>query len=437
MVHPIKKMIEKRKEGIKCAMPSYCSANELVIEAIMEEAKRYEDIVLIEATANQVNQFGGYTGMQAADFAEYVYQIAKRVGLDKSRIVLGGDHLGPLTWSGETEKIAMGKAVDLVKMFIEAGFTKIHLDTSMKLGSDSPSEKLDIRKIAERGAALYLVCQEAYKKRKAQHSDAIKPVYVIGSEVPIPGGGHGKEEIEITSVSDFETTIKIYSEIFEEYGIHDAWDNIVAIVVQPGVEFSDANVCMYNRVKAYPLSQVIEKYKNIVFEGHSTDYQSAALLKEMVEDGVAILKVGPALTFSLREALFALHKIEKEILGRENSEFENVLEKTMLEKSENWEKHYHGNEKELYLSRKYSFSDRSRYYLGEDVVKNAIDTMLDNLDRVEIPLTLICQYMPVQYKRVRDGIIKNNARALAKDAVVNILYDYEYATKENYSIQYR
>ena len=95
--HPIRKMIEKRKKGIFCALPSYCSANELVIEAIMEEAGRNDDFVLIEATANQVNQYGGYTGMQAADFVAYINEIADRVGFDKERLMLGGDHLGPLT----------------------------------------------------------------------------------------------------------------------------------------------------------------------------------------------------------------------------------------------------------------------------------------------------------------------------------------------------
>lgn len=81
--HPIRKMIEKRKKGIFCALPSYCSANELVIEAILEEAGRQDDLVLIEATANQVNQYGGYTGMQASDFVAYIYDIAQKVHFDK------------------------------------------------------------------------------------------------------------------------------------------------------------------------------------------------------------------------------------------------------------------------------------------------------------------------------------------------------------------
>lgn len=440
MMHPIRKMIEKRKLGINCGFPSYCSANEIVIEAIMEEAKRYDDIVLVEATANQVNQYGGYTGMQASDFVKYVYSIADKTGFDRDKIILGGDHLGPLVWSDEPEKVAMEKAEVLVRSFVKAGFTKIHLDTSMRLLEDSRSEPLSTERIAERGAVLYMACMEEYRSLLLKEPSAPEPVFVIGSEVPVPGGEQEeKKEVEVTSAGDFERTILSYTQAFERHGIRDAWKHIVAVVVQPGVEFSDSSVCMYDRIKAHELNMAVKKYPDLVLEGHSTDYQKARLLKEMVEDGTGILKVGPALTFALREALFSLHKIEKEILpkGRKDSDFINILEKTMLEHSDNWKKHYHGNEHELYLARKYSFSDRCRYYLGEKEVKKAMETLFYNMEDVAIPLNMLCQYMPVQYKRVRDGIIRNDARVLARDAVVQVIYDYEYATKENYSIEYR
>lgn len=438
--HPIRKMIEKRKKGIFCALPSYCSANELVIEAIMEEAGRNDDFVLIEATANQVNQYGGYTGMQAADFVAYINEIADRVGFDKERLMLGGDHLGPLTWNGESEETAMEKADCLVRSFVKAGFTKIHLDTSMRLGSDDAGSWPDTDKIAERGVRLYQACEETYREKLKTNPQAMEPIYVIGSEVPIPGGGQDEEgEIKVTSPADFEETIQAYTKAFERHGIRDAWDHIAAVVVQPGVEFSDSGVCKYDRVKAHELCRAVKRYPDLVMEGHSTDYQGAKLLREMAEDGVGILKVGPALTFSLREALFSLHKIEKEVLpsGKKDSDFINVLEKTMLDKSDNWKKHYHGSEQELFLARKYSFSDRCRYYLGEAPVKEAISLLFRNLDETGIPLNMLCQYLPIQYKRVRDGIVRNEARALAKDAVVNIMYDYEYATKENWQIEYR
>ena len=52
-MNPIKEVL-KRQRGIA----SYCTSNELVLEACMEEAGK-DGYVLVEATANQVNQFGG------------------------------------------------------------------------------------------------------------------------------------------------------------------------------------------------------------------------------------------------------------------------------------------------------------------------------------------------------------------------------------------
>lgn len=438
-MHPIKEMIEKRKKGIPCAMPSYCSANRFVIEAVLEEADRHGDTVLIEATANQVNQFGGYTGMKAEDFVKFVHDIADGINFDKRRIILGGDHLGPLTWCEETESEAMKKSVDLVKSYVRAGFTKIHLDTSMKLADDSGEEKLATEVIAQRGAVLYRACDEAFEELAAEKPEAVRPVFVIGSEVPVPGGSQEAEDsVEVTSVEDFEDTIHTYKKVFEREGLSKAWDDIVAVVVQPGVEFGDSSICMYDRIKAYALCQAVKKYPNLVFEGHSTDYQTARHLKEMAEDGIAILKVGPALTFALREALFSLSMIEDELTEEnERSHFIEVLENTMLKNPANWRKHYHGDEKDLELARKYSFSDRSRYYLGEAEVAQAQEKLFANLAKAQIPMNMLYQYMPVQYKRVRDARVKKDVVSLAKDAVVNIVYDYNYAAKENDSYSWR
>ncbi|MFL1089387.1 class II D-tagatose-bisphosphate aldolase non-catalytic subunit, partial [Acinetobacter baumannii] len=92
--------------------------------------------VLIEATSNQVNQFGGYTGMQPADFRDFVYNIARTVGFPAERIILGGDHLGPNCWQDEPAAVAMEKSIDLIKAYVAAGFSKIHLDASMSCADD-------------------------------------------------------------------------------------------------------------------------------------------------------------------------------------------------------------------------------------------------------------------------------------------------------------
>lgn len=428
-------MLEKRRKGMKFAgIPSFCTASDLVIEACFRQAVRFDDCVLVEATANQVNQYGGYTGMKPADYRDFVYGIADRVGFPRERIILGGDHLGPLTWQNEPEKEAMEKSVELVKLFVAAGFKKIHLDTSMRVADDSVDERLSDETIARRGAVLYEACEEAYQELLKENPQEIRPVFIIGSEVPIPGGAQEAEDsISVTKPEDVEKTLAVYKQEFEKRGLKNAFDNIIGIVVQPGVEFGDAEVFSYDRVKAAELTGAMKKYENIIMEGHSTDYQSPKALKEMVEDGIAILKVGPALTFSLREGLFALSMIEKQLVPEEKqADFIEVMEKLMMENPSNWQKHYHGTTEQLAIKRKYSFSDRCRYYFAQPELKEAVGKLFDNLSEAEIPLSMLRQYMPIQYVKVRDGILPLEARELALDCVVHVVEDYNYATKLNY-----
>jgi len=432
----LRDMIAKRKSGIAYGVASFCTANAIVIEAIMEQAKRFDDTVLIEATANQVNQYGGYTGMKPADFREFVYEIADRINFPRARIVLGGDHLGPLVWANENEAEAMEKSIELVKLMVSAGYKKIHLDTSMRLSDDSKTKLLSDEIIAERAARLYKSCEEAYQELKMKNPNELRPVYIIGSEVPIPGGAQAEEDcISVTKPEAVEKTIAIYKQEFEKYGLEDAFKNVIGVVVQPGVEFGDDSIFHYDPVKAAALCQSIKMYDGIVLEGHSTDYQSPVKLKKMVEDGIAILKVGPALTFALRKGLFALSMIEKELIPEENRiNFEELLEKIMLENSGNWEKHYHGTEKEQAIKRKYSFSDRCRYYFAQPEIQKAIDRLIDNINSVDIPLGLLYQYMPVQYIKVRDGKLEKEAKKLIMDNVIEIIDSYNFATKYNYMI---
>ncbi len=423
MENILKQMV--KGEGSTRGIASYCTANALVIEALLFHAKQSQQPVLIEATANQVNQYGGYTGMTPQDFADFVYHIADQMGCNRNLIFLGGDHLGPLTFRHLPEEEAMEKAKVLVREYVQAGFTKIHLDTSMKLVSDEKEQPLSTKIVAKRGAELYQVCKEALSGMKG----AEKPVFIIGSEVPIPGGATEAEEgISVTKVEDFIDTVETYQGVFGEYGLLDAWENIVAVVVQPGVEFGDSQVFSYHREEAKNLCASLKAYPSLVFEGHSTDYQTKEKLREMVEDGIAILKVGPALTFRLREALFSLSFMEKELIPKEEQAgFIEVLEKIMLEEPENWIHHYHGSDEEIALARKYSYSDRCRYYLSNVHVQGAIEKLFQNFSEITIPLNLLHQFMPNQYEKVVRGEIKNQARRLVYDAVLEVVAAYEYA----------
>ena len=149
MKHPLQEMMDKRRQGIRCGIPSYCSANELVIEIALRRAKERNIPVLIEATANQVNQFGGYTGMKPADFYQMVLKMARDIDLSENMMILAGDHLGPLTWQKLPEAEAMKNSVELVYRYARAGFTKIHLDLSLIHISGLVGSEMCIRDRAE------------------------------------------------------------------------------------------------------------------------------------------------------------------------------------------------------------------------------------------------------------------------------------------------
>ncbi len=177
----------------------------------------------------------------------------------------------------------------------------------------------------------------------------------------------------------------------------------------------------------------IKDFPNLVFEGHSTDYQTKYKLRELVEDGVGILKVGPGMTYAMREALFALSYMEEMMFhGREDeaSHFIEVLEKAMMAEPKNWQKHYHGDDNELWFKRKFSFSDRSRYYMPNPEVAAAKEKLIANLRKEGISLAALSQFMPIQYTKVREGKLANDPEALILDRITNTIDEYLFASHQ-------
>ncbi len=430
----MREIVKLQKQGESVGIYSACTGNALVLEACMRHAVKTNTVLLIEATANQVDQYGGYTGMKPADFMDMIKKLSEKTGLPMERVILGGDHLGPLTFAGYDEEKAMSESRELIRQYVLAGFTKIHIDTSMKVASDDPDTRLSDEVISKRGAELAAVAEEAYKELKAKDPDAKHPVYIVGSEVPIPGGSQDAVDtgVQVTKVSDFKATVKAFEKAFADRGVSEAWEYVMGVVVQPGVEEKDAGCTEYDRSKATELMASIKEYPALVFEGHSTDYQTKIKLRELVEDGVGILKVGPGLTFALREGLFALAYAEKELYASEpekQSGFMEKLDAAMKAEPKYYRNHYHGTDAEIDLKRKFSFSDRCRYYLPDEKVQDAIDTLFANF-KDGVPLNLLSQFMPIQYTKVREGVLANEPKALVFDRVANTVDEYLYGTRQ-------
>jgi D-tagatose-1,6-bisphosphate aldolase subunit GatZ/KbaZ len=427
----LRDIVAAQHRGKSRGIYSICSSHPVVIDASIEQALRDESALLIESTSNQVNQYGGYTGMTPVDFRNFVLSRCRDRGMNENRIILGGDHLGPIPFNLEPADSAMDKACAMVRDFVEAGFVKIHLDASIPLGGEKAVEP---ELVAERCARLCSVCEESHSRMMIQKS-CPAPLYIIGTEVPVPGGSDEVEEgVRVSSAEDLEETIRLNREAFLRTNLHDAWDRVIAVVVQPGVEFGDRSVLEYNREDAYALSRKLSDYayEQLVFEAHSTDYQAAPRMREMVEDGFAILKVGPGLTYAFREAVLLLTKIENELCTLNRSMVPSglfeTLEEVMLSNPRYWQSYYTGSKEEQAFKRRYSLFDRIRYYWSDGRVKASYGRLIDNMQKSDIPDTLLSQYLPSQYRKVREGLLGRAPQDLIRDRVREVIADYAFAT---------
>lgn len=375
-------LIARNRGGEPIGLPCFCTANEHVLRSVLSYAARTGLPTVIEATCNQVNQEGGYTGMTPQDFMVWLDGMAREAGVPMDQLVLGGDHLGPNPWRSEPLDHAMEKARELVRLYVEAGFTKIHLDASMACGGEpNPS----FEQIAEQAADLCAVAE-------AHAPDPDKLIYVIGTEVPVPGGeSEEPDALDVTSVARFENTIQTHRDAWTARGLNAAWSRIVSVVTQPGVDFGHTSIYPFQPEKAKPLAAAILSQDGLTFEAHSTDYQSTQALSDLVRNHFFFLKVGPELTFRFREAVWALATIEDQIEPERRSNIRDVLLEQMNAQPEFWQDYYSGTGQALETLKIFSYSDRIRYYWTDQAVDAALTSLLESLEKQPLPETIVSQ----------------------------------------------
>ncbi|HUK78427.1 MAG TPA: class II D-tagatose-bisphosphate aldolase, non-catalytic subunit, partial [Thermoleophilia bacterium] len=390
-------MVASNRAGRRAGLYSICSAERFVLEAAMARAASDRSLVCIESTCNQVNQDGGYTGMTPAGFRRFVAEVAGETGFDGAHVVLGGDHLGPHPWRAGPAEAAMAKARDLVRDCVLAGYTKIHLDASMRLGGDpgAPGSPPDDALAARRTGELAEVAEAAWGGLPA---GSPPPLYVVGTEVPVPGGETaGSAAPAVTSPQHAARTLELTGAEFSARGLGAAWDRVIALVVQPGVEFGSESVYAYDRAKARALVDWLEHQRPLLFEAHSTDYQPAAALASLVSDHFAVLKVGPALTHAFSEAVLELERDEVELLGAGAaglSRLRETLERALADDPAHWRPYAADGSDAQRDQAAFGPSDRVRYYWARPDVREALDRLLENLatrrGAAAAPASFIC-----------------------------------------------
>jgi len=421
----LQETIHRNRRGEKVGVYAVCSAHPSVITAAIRQAVEDESVLHVESTSSQVNQFGGYAGQTPSQFAEYIHSTAQRAGLPPERVLLGGDHLGPYPWREQPSAVAMDKACELVRGCVHAGYNKIHLDASMACADDDKSGPNE-GTVAQRAAILCHAAESAFDKLPPGSPPLL---YVIGTEVPAPGGESAAgTPPAVSSASHVHDTLELFRAAFAEQNVTAAWERVIGMVVQPGVEFGENVIFDYDRRKARSLSSALPEIPALVYEAHSTDYQQLTALAQMVEDHFAILKVGPWLTFAFREAVFALSAIEREWLAQRKgvrlSQVREALDAAMLRNRVYWRSYYQGNEDELHLARMYSYSDRCRYYWVDATVQQELAQLRTSLDASPPPLTLLSQYLPMQYEAIRSGCLRLNVEDMIQENIRAVLRVY-------------
>ena len=374
MAEILRRIIAQNRAGAVAAIPSVCSAHPDVLRAALRLAQRLDRPIVIEATSNQVNQDGGYTGMTPAGFISFVNVLADQTKTDRTRIIFGGDHLGPQAWRKQPVAQAMEKARVMVAAYAAAGFTKIHLDCSEGCATE-PLQLTDAVTVP-RAATLARTCV------------ALAPdtMFVVGTEVPPPGGARADEHGDIapTTPAAARATLDAHMAAFADIG------RIGGLVVQPGVEFSPMQVHPLPMARDPGLRLAVAHHSSVTLEAHSTDYQHPGVFPRLAELGFAFQKVGPALTFAWRQAVYALDLLQQSA-GWGDLTVQPEMERLMLADPRHWQGHYHGTPADQRLMRHFGLADRIRYYWPQDSAVRVVDRLLDRLAGRNLPTPLLWQ----------------------------------------------
>ncbi len=371
----------RNRAGEACGIAAWCTAHPQTLRAVLRAHHGSDDPILIEATCNQVNQDGGYTGMNPAGFRAFIETLAPEAGIDMRRVILGGDHLGPNPWKHLPAAQAMARARAMVQAYAQAGFEKIHLDASMACAGDGA---LTEAAMAARAAELCAAAEAARGGRDI--------VYVIGTEVPVPGGEtQALDTLAVTRPEAALRTVELHRAAFAKRGLASAFTRVIGVVAQPGVDFGNAQVFAFDRTKAADLSAAAQGIPDAVFEAHSTDYQSEAALTDLVASHFAILKVGPALTFAFREAVVAMAAIEDRLKVANPSHILATIKDVMDTDPRHW-RGYVGAGEDDALMQLYGLSDRIRYYWPDARIAAALETLIANIATARVPPGLVSQF---------------------------------------------
>ncbi|MFL2882670.1 MAG: class II D-tagatose-bisphosphate aldolase non-catalytic subunit [Pelagibacteraceae bacterium] len=354
------------KNILKKNLPSFCTSNFDVLKIIMLFSKFNNLPILIESTSNQVNQNGGYTGLTPSKFAKKVYSLSSSLKLNKKKILLGGDHLGPLPWKNLSKKKALANAKILVKNCLKAKYKKIHIDTAIICKDEKKITRADI--ISRCKLILNNIKDKELKNT----------FLVVGTEVPFAGGGQNSKIVP-TKISSIKEEYDQYKILFDNRKLIK--NKKFSMVIEPGIEFFHNKVKRTN-LKDFKKKLNFSKKNKFSYEAHSSDYQKEKDLRKLVKNNFQFLKVGPELTYFFSKSIFAMENIEKKLFKRV-SNLKYKFDKVMKNNKKYWKLYYRGKPAKIEYLKFNSYLDRIRYYWNFSEINKSKLILESNINKIE------------------------------------------------------
>ena len=340
--------------------PSFCTGNESVINSAILFCKIYKLPLIIESTASQVNQYGGYTNKTPRKFSQMIQKMCKKNNYPFSKIILGADHLGPYPWKNYKNKVALKNSKYLLANVLKNNYKKIHIDTSYQLLEDKLFDK---NLFFSRSIDLI---KKIIKQKKFFFIS-------VGTEVPPPGEEYKKNYK--TSLDEFKLESKSYLKFFKSQNFNYTF----AMVIEPGMGFNNTKI-KTPKIKYLDKFKLYSKQNKFFFEAHSCDYQNIKVLKQLVKKNFKFLKVGPELTYNFSKVIFNMEMIEKKHFNKVSNIKKKII--TIMRKNNRyWHEHYPSNisNKEL-ISHKL---DRIRYYWNYKNVIKSLKILKQNINTLK------------------------------------------------------
>ncbi len=288
----------------------------------------------------------------------------------------------------------MARARELVRQCVLAGYAKLHLDASMRLAGDpgAPEAPLDAAIATERTAELCAAAEQAHAEAAG---GSPPPLYVIGTDVPAPGG-----EVGEAAAPGRDHRRRGRARQSRSPGTRFAKRGLESAVGARGRGGAAAGGRLHQHARVRlparaggPARRARPRVPGLVFEAHSTDYQRPASLRALVADRFAVLKVGPRSDLRLPRGRARPRGDRARVAGRPPRRRGRAAcgrrSRRRWPPSPRTGAGHHAEADEACAAlRAFGFSDRVRYYWPAPAVRAALGRLFANLRRSPPPLPL-------------------------------------------------